>query len=93
MENLIEKLNRLANQSNFIEELAWDTQKKYPDATMENVVFSKIYCEASYIKKGLNDIVEQLKKEAADEEQAVADFAQELQEKENDCLDPDELPF
>ena len=94
MENLIEKLNRLSNQSKFVEELAWDTQKKYPDATMENVVLSKIYCEASYIKKGLTDLIEQLKQEAADEEQAVADFAQEMHEKENAALEPaDDLPF
>ena len=97
MENLIEKLNRLTRQAEFIEKLAWDTQAKYDDATMENVVISKLYCEASYIKKRLADIVEQLKQEAANEEQAAAELAQELHDRESFetfTLEPeDELPF
>lgn len=94
MENLIEKLSRLSNQAKFVAELTWDTQKKYPDTTVENVVLSKIYCEVSYLKDDISKIVEQLKQEAADEEQAVVEFAQELHEKENAALEPDDdMPF
>ena len=94
MENLIEKLNRLTRQAEFIEKLAWDTQAKYDDATVENVVISKLYCEASYIRKSLTDIVEQLKQEAAAEEQTVSELAQELHDRETFALEPeDELPF
>jgi len=97
MENLIEKLNRLSDKAKFVEELTWDTQKKYPEATLENVVLSKIYYEASCVKRGLAGIIEQLKQEAADEEQAVIEIAQESHDREQQALadlEPaDDLPF